>query len=131
MLETILLTANTLVLFLIAYGLWVRHQPQKHMKVMYSCFASDLIIVVLVEVGNHLEGGSGAVAKGVGTVADGENGLLIFHIAVSVIFLVCYGYAIFSGRRLHRTGEGRGKHKINAIIFIFTRLLNWITSFYV
>ena len=70
----------------------------------------------------------GAVEKGVKSFWIDPVSLLNFHILVSVISIVCYIIAIRTGRRLFRTGEGRGVHRKNALVFIIARLASFVTS---
>ena len=122
---------NTVVLLLLAYGLAVRRKPQIHMKVMVTCFVVDVINVLIVEIGARAGDGKGAVQQGVDSFIQHLFSLLNFHILVSVACIVCYVIAVFTGRRLYRTGEGRSRHRKNAMVFIVTRLLSWLTSFFV
>ena len=123
--------AGTLVVGLLAYGLWHRRRPRIHMPVMKACFITDLANVALIEVSGAFLRGQSAVAKGVDATITGGSPLLVFHIAVSLLVLVGYGVAWVTGRRLHRTGRGRRTHRINACVFIPVRLANWVTSFMV
>tara|TARA_B100000809_G_scaffold256560_1_gene296719 strand:- start:5058 stop:5393 length:336 start_codon:yes stop_codon:yes gene_type:complete len=100
------------------------------MKIMTTCFVVDLLNVILVEVAARGPGGEspGAVEQGLKSFWNDPVSLLNFHIAVSVISIVCYIIAIRVGRRLFRTGEGRGLHRKNALVFIVTRLASFVTS---
>ena len=126
------LLVNALVVAGLIYGISKRREPAIHMKVMTTCFVVDLLNVVLVEVENQLrprEGPSkGAVETGWDRFLEDPFSLLPFHILVSVISIVCYAIAIRTGRRLFRTGEGRGVHRKNAVVFIVTRLASFVTS---
>jgi uncharacterized membrane protein YozB (DUF420 family) len=125
------MTINTLILLVLAYGLKMRRKPEVHMKVMITCFVIDVINVGLVELGARAGGGSGAVAKGVDSFLEELFTILNFHILVSIGCLVCYGIAVYTGRKLYKTGEGRSRHRKNAIVFIVMRLSSWVTSFMV
>lgn len=131
-LVVIALVVNVLVVAGLAYGISKRREPAIHMKVMTTCFIIDILNVILVEVENHLrprEGPSkGAVETGWESFLEDPFSLLPFHILVSVISIVCYIIAIRTGRRLFRTGEGRGAHRKNAVVFIVTRLASFVTS---
>jgi len=127
----IAMTINTLVLFVLAYGLKMRRRPEIHMKVMITCFVVDVINVGLVEIGARVGDGDGAVAQGIDSFSSNLFSVLNFHILVSVLCLVCYGIAVYTGRRLHRTGDGRSGHRKNAVVFLVVRLASWITSFMV
>ena len=124
------LAINVLVVAGLAYGLSRRREPAIHMKVMTSCFVIDLLNVILVEVTARVtnEESQGAVEQGVRSFWNAPVSLLNFHILVSVISIVCYIIAIRTGRRLVRTGEGRGTHRKNALVFIIARLASFVTS---
>ena len=124
------LAINVLVVAGLAYGLSRRREPAIHMKVMTSCFVIDLLNVILVEVTARVtnEESQGAVEQGVRSFWNDPVSLLNFHILVSVISIVCYIIAIRTGRRLFRTGEGRGTHRKNALVFIIARLASFVTS---
>ena len=124
------LAINVLVVVGLAYGLSRRREPAIHMKVMTCCFVIDLLNVILVEVTARVtnEESLGAVEKGVKSFWNDPVSLLNFHILVSVSSIVCYIIAIRPGRRLFRTGEGRGVHRTNALGFIIARLASFVTS---
>ena len=124
------LAINVLVVGGLAYGLSRRREAAIHMKIMTTCFVVDLLNVILVEVTARVtnEESQGAVEQGLKSFWNDPVSLLNFHIAVSVISIVCYIIAIRVGRRLFRTGEGRGLHRKNALVFIVTRLASFVTS---
>ena len=124
------LAINVLVVVGLAYGLSRRREPAIHMKVMTCWFVIDLLNVMLVEGTARVtnEESLGAVEKGVKSFWNDPVSLLNFHILVSVISIVCYIIAIRTGRRLFRTGEGRGVHRKNALVFIIARLASFVTS---
>ncbi len=127
------LVVNVLVVAGLCYGISRRREPAVHMKVMTTCFVVDLLNVILVEVaarGSHNES-QGAVEQGLRSFYDNLFSLLNFHIIASVISIVCYIIAIRTGRRLYRTGEGRGLHRKNALVFVVVRLASFVTSFMV
>lgn len=131
-LVVIALVVNSLVVLCLVYGISKRREPVIHMKVMTACFVVDLLNVILVEVEVSLrqtDGESkGAVQQGMESIWDNPFALLPFHILVSVISIICYIIAIRTGRRLFRTGEGRGLHRKNAVVFMVTRLASFVTS---
>lgn len=117
--EYSMLAASTLVVLALAWGLACRRQTRKHMKIMIGCLIADVIIVLAIEIQRN------AIAQ----TQEEMPPLLAFHVWVSLIFVLNYIFALFSGIRLFKTGKGRKAHKINAGIFIVCRLLNYITSF--
>ena len=68
--------------------------------------------------------GAGAVEQGFRSLAEDPFSLLNFHILVSTVCIVCYIVAVFTGRKLLKSGlqAGRRAHKVNACVFIVTRL---------
>jgi uncharacterized membrane protein YozB (DUF420 family) len=132
-LVVVALVINVLVVAGLAYGLSRRREAAIHMKIMTTCFVVDLLNVILVEVAARATSGEsgesqGAVEQGLRSFWNDPVSVLNFHIVVSVASIVCYIIAIRTGRRLFRTGEGRGTHRKNAVVFIVTRLASFVTS---
>lgn len=113
--------ANSVVLVAIAIGVHYRHRRRIHIPIMISCFVVDLSNLLVIELTR------GAIEKTLQT----DDWLLVFHVAVSVTFLLGYVIAVITGTRLHRTGRGRPIHRGNAAVFLLARVLNYITSFFV
>lgn len=81
--------ASSLVVVLLAVGLWFRHRrPRLHLRLMISAFVLDLLLVLYIEIFRH------AVEKVVARVSP----LLWFHAGVSVGVLLCYVAMILLGR---------------------------------
>jgi len=116
---------STVVLVFLAVGLHYRHRRRVHIPIMLGCFAVDLANVVYIEV-RRGAGGKGGTTLG----TAGEWGLQ-FHIAVSVLTLLGYAVALYTGIRLWRAHGGRRLHRANAAAFLMARVLNYVTSFYV
>jgi len=49
---------------------------------------------------------------------------------VSVLCILGYMVALGTGLRLLRRGKGRRAHRVNALVFIITRLSSYVTSFW-
>lgn len=113
------LVASTVILAFIFFGVSQRRRPRVHIPVMLSCCAADLTMVLFIELNR------GAVEKAL--VADG---LLRFHVIVSVIAVVCWGVALFTGWK-RRQGKCRRLHLANALVFLVCRTTNWATSFFI
>jgi hypothetical protein len=111
------------------YGIARRRRPEIHMPVMTTCFIVDVLVVVFIEVTRWLRGDEMAVTKATGEASTMAFSILNVHVAASVTMLVNYALAIWSGRRLHRTGVGRSFHRANAAVFIVVRTVNYVTSF--
>jgi uncharacterized membrane protein YozB (DUF420 family) len=114
---------STLVVLLLAVGLWFRKRNSKiHQRIMLSAFAADLLIVIYIESTRH------AVEKVVAQVRP----LLWFHAGVSVAVLGCYVAMFVLGRRLLAGRiETRKMHRILGFTFVGLRSLNYVTSFMV
>ena len=132
------MVANTLVTLLIFYGLAKRREAEKHMKIMVTCFVLDVINVVVVELGARLRDkedgeyqGAGAVEEGLSSLLESSNWMLNFHVLVSTLAIVGYVVAVITGRKLFKQGTCRKAHKINAGIFLVTRMSSFVTSFLV
>jgi uncharacterized membrane protein YozB (DUF420 family) len=114
---------STLVLVLVAGGVYYRRQPRVHLRFMLAAFVVDLSLVLYIEVARH------AVER----VLGATTGLLLWcHVAVSVAVLCAYGVQIQLGRRMLRGfSANRRLHVRLGMTFCALRLLNYITSFMV
>jgi hypothetical protein len=114
---------STIVLLLIAAGVYYRRQPRLHLSLMGCAFILDVALVLWIELTRH------AVENTVNP-AHHTGALLWFHIAVSVGVLVAYVWQIQLGRRLLRgLAATRGLHLKLGVTFCTLRLLNYVTSF--
>jgi hypothetical protein len=122
---------NTAMLLVLAAGLLYRFRPRAHIPLMLTAFVGDLVNVFLVEVySRRTSEGTGAVEKGIGAFAGEADFLSRFHIIVSTLCILGYVAALATGIRLLRRGTGRRAHRVNAFIFIVTRLSSYVTSFW-
>jgi hypothetical protein len=115
--------ASSLVVALLAAGLWLRHRrPQLHLRLMISAFVIDLLLVLYIEVSRH------AVEKVVARVSP----LLWFHAGISVGVLLCYVVMILLGRGvLAGQADSRKWHFAVGMTFVTLRSLNYVTSYMV
>lgn len=114
---------STIVLLLIAAGVYYRKRTHLHLGLMTSAFVLDVVMVLWIELTRH------AVEKTVNPEHH-TGALLWFHIAVSVGVLVAYVWQIELGRRLLRgLAATRGLHIKLGATFCTLRLLNYVTSF--
>ena len=111
---------STLVLVLIAGGVYYRRETRTHLRLMLAAFVVDLGLVVYIEATRH------AVEK-----VSHHTGLLLWtHVAISVAVLVAYVAQIQLGRRILRGFvASRSLHIRLGLTFCTLRLLNYITSF--
>lgn len=131
--ETLALGAkilNTLGLLVIAYGLYVRRRPTLHMKVMSAAFGADLLNVFIVEFLARSTSGQGAVGQTMAALGGSGSTLFYVHVTASLLCILGYVVALGTGIRLHRRGVGRAVHRANAAIFLVTRLVSYVTSFW-
>jgi len=132
MLPTVAKAANTAMLLVLAVGIWYRRRPAVHIPLMLVAFAVDLANVLVVEYVARRQNsqGKGAVEQAADALTQGASALALVHIAVSVLCMLGYVVALFTGIRLYRHGRGRRAHQVNAGIFIVTRLTSYVTSFW-
>jgi uncharacterized membrane protein YozB (DUF420 family) len=114
---------STVVVLLIAGGLWVRHrQPRVHLRLMMAAFCCDMGLLVYIEATRHA----------VETVATRGTPLIWFHAAISSLVVLAYIAQIALGRRmLLGLAAPRRVHAVLGITFAALRSLNYITSFMV
>jgi uncharacterized membrane protein YozB (DUF420 family) len=122
-------TANTAMLLVLAWGLWNRFRPRRHIPAMLLAFVVDLANVLVIEVYARSQG-KGAVEQGIEQFTEEGELMQQVHIAVSVLCILGYVVAVATGIRLQRSGKGRSVHRWNAGIFIATRLASYVTSFW-
>jgi hypothetical protein len=112
---------SSIVVLLIATGLWVRHRrPDLHLRLMTAAFVCDLLLVIYIEATRH------AVEKVVGR----GTSLIWFHATVSTLVIVAYVAQIALGRRmLAGVHTPRRVHALLGMAFVSLRSLNYVTSF--
>jgi hypothetical protein len=112
---------SSIVVLLIASGLWLRHRrPDLHLRLMTAAFVCDLLLVVYIE----------ATRRAVEKVASSGTPLIWFHAAVSTLVIVTYVAQIAVGRRmLAGSHTPRRVHAALGITFATLRSLNYVTSF--
>ncbi|HXG48335.1 MAG TPA: hypothetical protein VNO52_11975 [Methylomirabilota bacterium] len=120
---TVLHLVSTLVLLLIAAGVYHRKRTRLHLMLMSAAFTLDVALVLYIELTRH------AVEKTVNP-AHHTGPLLWFHIIVSVGVLIAYVWQIQLGRRLLAgLVASRGLHLRLGVTFCALRLINYVTSF--
>lgn len=116
----------TLILLIIFLGVKYRHNLKLHIPLMSTAFVMDIGLLLWVEFNRH------AINKATHELAHPAHWLLLFHVAVSLVVLVCYILLIISGIKLLRGNPAtRNFHRSLAYVFILCRLANYITSFWV
>lgn len=126
-----LIAISTLVLLVIAAGVWFRKRPEIHIPLMAAAFAIDLGLLLYIEFSRHaIETLSETIQTTSQTPA--QEGLLLFHVAISALMLVLYIVQIITGIQLFRGSHPtRLFHRYSAVLFVVCRLLNYATSFFV
>ena len=112
--------ASTLVLLLIAAGIYYRKTTHVHLKLMWAAFIIDVLLVISIEVTRHE----------VEVIAHHARPLLWFHVALSILVLAAYVKQIQLGRAiLAGFPASRQLHLTTGMTFCTLRLLNYVTSF--
>ncbi|MEM9445136.1 MAG: hypothetical protein AAGA18_07260 [Verrucomicrobiota bacterium] len=111
---------STVVILLIAAGIYYRKNLKLHYKIMGAAFVLDVALVLYIEFTRH------AVEQAINPV----GALLMFHIIVSVLVLVAYLVQFELGRRILKGMVAtKSLHIQIGITFVSLRLANYITSF--
>lgn len=112
--------ASSLVLVLIAAGVWYRRRPAIHVTLMATAFVVDVALVIYIEATRH------AVERVVATTTP----LIWVHAGISALVLVAYVVQLRLGRRLLAgVPASRRMHISVGLAFVSLRSLNYVTSF--
>jgi uncharacterized membrane protein YozB (DUF420 family) len=125
MMSALFIALSTLVLVILALGLWKRHEKNWHIPLMSLAFLMDLALVFWIELSRQ------AVEKVLGQVPTAytqESSFVLFHAGVSLLTLLLYVGLIFTGKKLLHAPEPR--HRLLAAGFVLCRLTNYVTSFW-
>lgn len=117
--------ANVVIFAAILLGVALRRRRATHVAIMRSCFAADVLMVLLIELQR------GAVKQTMEQVQSMSKGLLSFHIAVSVLALVFWVVQLRSGSRILKGAPIGPAHRRGAALFLIFRLTNVVTAFMV
>jgi hypothetical protein len=117
--------ANVVIFVAILVGVALRRRRVAHVRTMVACFVADVLMVLVIEIQR------GAVKQTIEQATTLSKGLLSFHIAVSVAALALWVVQLQSGRGLLRGAPLRTRHRLAAAAFLFFRLTNVVTAFYV
>ncbi|HEX8913086.1 MAG TPA: hypothetical protein VF796_12050 [Humisphaera sp.] len=110
---------STIVILLVAAGLYFRRDRRVHVPLMVTAFLTDLGLVLYIELSR------GAVAK----VATGSRWLLWVHAAISLGVLACYVAMFVLGRRVNGGAHAsRRAHRNVGMTFVALRGLNYATA---
>ena len=119
--------ASIAIFALIVYGFINRKIIERHVKIMRIAFFLELLLVLIIEISR----GAIEQAMGIHEKSDGfPDGILGFHIIVSIITLVLFIIIYIIGTKLYKgRKEFKPLHIKLAYSFLLFRSLNLITSF--
>ncbi len=115
---------STIIVGLLYLGVYLRKDRAKHMKIMLSAIAWDLILILQIELTRSAVGKAAKVST--------NPMLLNIHVAMAVSTVLLYFCLIYTGRNLSRGKESlRQKHRIFGMTCLALRTLTYVTSFFV
>lgn len=114
---------SALILALMFYGASIAKQRSKHIKVMGTAIAWDLLLILQIELTRS------AIDKAMKVV---ENPLALqIHLFFAVSTVVLYGIMVFTGRKVYKGNNAlKGLHKKFGITTLVFRVLTFATSFF-
>ncbi len=115
---------STLNMLILAWGLTSRFNRKRHMALMSTAFAIDLLLVLVIEIQRHA----------VENLATSKlDTFTMVHAGISLTVLILYGVMAYLGIKITKsdTPEIRAKHRHTGMAFVVFKLANYITSFYV
>jgi len=131
---------STIVLVILAVGIYCRRRRELHIKLMASAFVIDLALVLYIELSRHA----------VESVVSGSRAIVWTHASISLTVLVLYVVQLVLGSQLLRAQPAlagaaaaskafavssawhtRTLHRNLGIAFVIFRLLNYLTAFLV
>lgn len=114
---------STIILLILLYGWFNRHNRSRHIKAMSLAFGCDVLLLLMVEFADQ------AIEK---AVTHLDSNLLVFHIVVSALVLVFYVCLAVLGRQVVQGNMAAlNWHRRLSYGFIFCRLANYVTGYWV
>lgn len=112
-----------LIMSLMILGIYLRHDRKKHVKIMSSAIAWDILLILQIELSR------GAIKKASNVMTNPL--LLKIHLFFAIGSVVLYVLMVLSGRKL-LSGDNsvRQKHKLLGRTTLFFRIMTFITSFW-
>lgn len=111
---------STFALILIGAGIYFRKIPALHLRLMSAAFITDVLLVVYIELNR----------SAIRTVSEGPDGLLYFHVFVSVGALTAYIVQFYLAWRMRQGRKAsRQTHVRVGCSFCALRLTSYVTSF--
>lgn len=115
---------STIILILMYVGVSVRKQRTKHVKIMGTVIAWDILLVLQIELTRS------AIEKA--SHAMTNSALLNFHVTIAVLTVVLYFAMLWSGRKMLKNEFGvRKLHKFMGISTVILRTMVYVTSYMV
>jgi hypothetical protein len=114
--------AATIALVLICAGVLNRRKRTIHVPLMLSALTIDIVMLLIIEFSRS------AIETAVHTPLPT---ILLIHIIFSVLLVCAYLYMLFFGLKLLIKNQGRTMHYTGAYVFVFFRLANYITSYFI
>jgi len=113
-----------LILLLMFYGIKNHAQRSKHMKIMCTAIAWDIILILQIELSRD------AIAKASKVLSNPM--MLNIHVSIAVSCVLLYVIMIITGRKVIAGNNTLlPRHKLIGRITIILRILTFITSFFV
>jgi hypothetical protein len=114
---------STVIVLMLFVGLLFRHNRKIHVPLMSLAFGADVILVLAIELNRQ------AIEK---ATTHLDDGLLMFHVSVSLLTLILYtALTVLGVKLLKGKTEALTWHRRLAPWFLFCRLANYVTSFWV
>jgi len=113
-----------IILSLFFYGLSIRKQKLKHIKVMVSAIVWDILLVLQIELSRS------AIKQ---TFNPNKNSTLLnIHISIAVTTLFLHFFMLYSGNKLRKGNlKNKSLHVKLGLLDVFLRTLNFATSLFV
>lgn len=114
---------SSLILVLLFVGLYFKRDRARHVKIMYTAIAWDILLVLQIEFTRS------AIAKASKVIQN--TAILNIHVALALTTVVLYFGLIYLGRKMLR-GEhvNRALHKNLGLMTVLLRILVFVTSFF-
>ncbi|MCB9831425.1 MAG: hypothetical protein H6807_03050 [Planctomycetes bacterium] len=116
----------TIAMLLIVAGLITARQRRRHVPLMLSAFAFDMVGLVIVEFGPMFSGRTDPVTG----VLTEPGPMKVIHASVATLAVVLYVAQIVTGRKILAGDRSRlPGHKKLAVFFLAARLAAYVTMF--
>jgi hypothetical protein len=115
---------STIILMLMYIGIYYRQFPTRHVKIMATTIAWDLILILQIELSR------GAIKKAADAIINPT--FLTIHISIAVTTVFLYFGMIYTGRKMLQKDYSVHKlHRLMGRTAVLFRTMTYITSFFV